>query len=595
MVVARQILLFHRIGDLALDLAVRFARRPQPPDLVLHVLPLSGFQCVRQVGVDRPVLVPGQQTVGLLVDGPGHKVDHPCPLFRVSFHTLPDAQGLVHFPHKLLCQLLALAVFSLVPGLCSLLHLRAVFLQPVLQLAGNGLFVLAHGFQLRHSTAGVVRVPLGNGVVQPVILPGGARRGRAERKAASACNASCIFHIGIKGIQHFPGVPHRHTRNFKPVLHQVHACLSQFLVIRFQLFLRHVTGVLPDKAGKLRYCCKKVIHSADVGCTHHIVIRTVHCISHSAVQLAAIQEVARKAFRVQIQESLAHAGRGHISVLVLLSVPPVQQEVRTDLHQCKHSSLGDLAHNGPVQVLSSPLHFFCCLAAVCSLVSCFLGVVVHHRIGQNAVVLETLGREHGQGLGHLIRISLDPRPLHRGVVGLGLLNDPLIHLVHGFPVGFAAFCGCTLCKLIGMVLHIPLGALPQGRYRDLVHAVDPAGHPLGQLVHGLFCRALAHANAGKLTPLAAPQSVSQQHIPVLGNFLFQRCPLLAGEVLHKRHHRRHGIRTQHSTGGRQGCRLGNGHTRVQRQDRARIVAAQPVQHFGHCGRALSLRGLQVGQ
>ena len=77
-----------------------------------------------------------------------------------------------------------------------------------------------------------------------------------------------------------------------------------------------------------------------------------------------------------------------------------------------------------------------------------------------------------------------------------------------------------------MVLHIPLGAFPQGRHRDLVHAVDPAGHPLGQLVHGLFCRALAHANAGQFTALASPQAVLQQRIPVFSDLCFQRCPLL---------------------------------------------------------------------
>ena len=127
-----------------------------------------------------------------------------------------------------------------------------------------------------------------------------------------------------------------------------------------------------------------------------------------------------------------------------------------------------------------------------------------------------------------------------------------------------------------MVFHIPLGALPQCRHRDLVHAVDPAGHPLRQLVHGLFCRALAHADAGKLTALAAPQSVLQQHVPVLGNFCFQRRPLLAGKVLHKGHHRCHSVRTQHCACRGQRCRLGNGNARVQGQNGPGVVAPQPV-------------------
>ena len=155
-----------------------------------------------------------------------------------------------------------------------------------------------------------------------------------------------------------------------------------------------------------------------------------------------------------------------------------------------------------------------------------LGIIVHHCICQDAVVLEPLGREHGQGPHQFVVAALDACPLHGGVVGLGLLDHSLIGLVHSFPVGFAAFRGFTLCKLIGMVLHIPLGAFPQGRHRDLVHAVDPARQLLGDLLHSLLRRTQVLPDAFQLAPLAAPQAVLQQRIPVFSDLCFQRCPLL---------------------------------------------------------------------
>ena len=215
--------------------------------------------------------------------------------------------------------------------------------------------------------------------------------------------------------------------------------LDEILVELFQLRFRHVRRVPVQQLHHIRRDLNEIrthiVDDAQVGSTHHVIILVLDHVVRQAVQFAAIQKVARSALKEQVGKPLCHAGRGHISVLVLLSVPPVQQEVRTDLHQRKHSSLGDLAHHCPVQVLSGPLHFFCCLAAGCSLVPGLLGVVVHHRIGQDAVVLEPLGREHGQNLNHLIRVALDPRPLHGGVVGLGLLDHSLIGLVHRLPVG----------------------------------------------------------------------------------------------------------------------------------------------------------------
>ena len=134
----------------------------------------------------------------------------------------------------------------------------------------------------------------------------------------------------------------------------------------------------------------------------------------------------------------------------------MQQEVRADLHQGKHRRLHHLAYRRPAQALPGPLHFGLVLGALLCIVPGPLGLVVHHRIGEDTVVLKPLGREHGQRLGDLVVAALDARPLHHGVVGLGLLNDLLVHLVHGFPVGVTAFGGRTVGKLCRVVFHVVL-------------------------------------------------------------------------------------------------------------------------------------------
>ena len=223
----------------------------------------------------------------------------------------------------------------------------------------------------------------------------------------------------------------------------------------------------------------------------------------------------------------------------------MQQKVRADLHQGKHRRLRHLAPRRPLQLLAGPLQLCLGLFRFALFKPRFLGVVVHHGVSQDAVVLEPLGGKHGKGLYKLVRVALDARPLHHGIVGLGLLDHLLVHPVHGLPVVLAALLGGPLGKFPGVVLYIGLAALPQRCHRHLVHAVDPPGHGFRQLVHGLFRRREAFANAGQLTPLAAALAPFQQHVPVFRDLRLQHRPLLGREILHKGHHRRHGVAAQH--------------------------------------------------
>ena len=134
----------------------------------------------------------------------------------------------------------------------------------------------------------------------------------------------------------------------------------------------------------------------------------------------------------------------------------MEQKVRADLHQGKYRRLHHLACRRPAQALPSPLYLGLVLGALVGSVPRLLGLVVAHGVGQDAVVLEALGGKHGQRLYKLVVAALDARPLHGGVVGLGLLDDPLVHLVHGFPVGFAALLRGALAELRCVALHIPL-------------------------------------------------------------------------------------------------------------------------------------------
>ena len=223
-----------------------------------------------------------------------------------------------------------------------------------------------------------------------------------------------------------------------------------------QLFLAHLASVRPQQLDGLGKGSKQVVHRADVGGAHHVVVRAACGVRDNAVDLRSVQKVSGCTLGVQVEKPLAHAGRRDVAVLVLLLVPPVEQKVRADLHQGKYRRLHHLACRRPAQALPSPLYLGLVLGALVGSVPRLLGLVVAHGVGQDAVVLEALGGKHGQRLYKLVVAALDARPLHGGVVGLGLLDDPLVHLVHGFPVGFAALLRGTLAELRCVVLHIPL-------------------------------------------------------------------------------------------------------------------------------------------
>ena len=362
-----------------------------------------------------------------------------------------------------------------------------------------------------------------------------------------------------------------------------------------QLCLVHVCRVLTQLAHKLVHVPGQVVHHCNACHAQHVVVFSVQSVVHQAVYFASVQKVSGRALGKQPGKTAQQAFQGHVPVFVLLPVPPVQQKVRADLHQGKHRRLRHLAPRRPLQLLAGPLQLCLGLFRFALFKPRFLGVVVHHGVSQDAVVLEPLGGKHGQLLQHLVGISLDACPLHHGIVGLGLLDHLLVHPVHGLPVVLAALLGGPFGKFARVVLHIGLAALPQRRHRHLVHAVDPPGQGFRQLVHSLFCRREAFANAGQFAPLAAALAPLQQHVPVFRDLRLQRRPLLRGEVLYKGHHRRHGVGAQHGRRrGQTGC-LRNGHARIQSQDRPGVVAPQPVEHLVGRTRSPALLGLQVGQ
>ena len=272
----------------------------------------------------------------------------------------------------------------------------------------------------------------------------------------------------------------------------------------------------------------------------------------------------------------------------------MQKEICADLHDRKHRRLRRLAHNSPVSLCFCPLQFCFVFIALVLPVAFRLCPVIANGIRQNAVVLETLGGEHGQLLQQFVRVALNARPLHHGVVGLCLLDHFLIGAVHRFPIGRAA-CRLRAFKLGRVVLHVSLAAFPQGCHRHFVHPVDPAGQPVRQLVHALFRQCFLLANAGKLAVLAAALAPVQQHVSVFFDLRFQRCPRLGRKVLHKGYHCRHGVAAQYGRCCGQACRLRNGNARVQRQHCACIVPAQVSQYFVKGAGPLALGGLQVGQ
>ena len=373
-------------------------------------------------------------------------------------------------------------------------------------------------------------------------------------------------------------------------------------MVLFQLRLVHLAGVLLQLRRKLHHIRRHVVYCADVRGTDHVIILALDSIVDQAVQLAAKQEVAHRALGGQREKAAHHALQGHVSVLVLLPVPPVQQEVRADLHHGKHRHLRRLAQDGPVPLLCRPLQLCLVRVAGVRLVPRRLRFPVAHRVDQDARILEALGREHRKGLYHLVRVALDACPLHHGVVRLGLLDHLLVGAVHGLPVCRAAGLARAL-EFRRVVLHIGFAALPQGRHRDLVHAVDPPGQPSGHLVHALLHQRLPLSDALQLAFSGPTLPPLQKHVPVLCNFRFQRRLLLRFHkghhrrhgVPHKWHHRRHGVPAQHGRRRRQARRLCNGHAGVQGQHRPRVVAPQRAQHPAHAVGAVPLGGLQVGQ
>ena len=354
-----------------------------------------------------------------------------------------------------------------------------------------------------------------------------------------------VLHIALEGFQDLPPVAKGHAGNFQPVLHQGQGVLLHLAVVGGQLRLVHVCRVLTQLAHKLCHVPSQIVHGADVRGAHHIIILAVQGVVHQAVHLAAKQKISGRALGKQPGKTAQQAFQGHVPVFVLLPVPPVQQKVRADLHQGKHRRLRHLAPRRPLQLLAGPLQLCLGLFRFALFKPRFLGVVIHHGVGQNAVVLEPLGGKHGKGLYKLVRVPLDACPLHHGIVGLGLLDHLLVHSVHGPPIVLAALLGSPFAELPGVVLHIGLAALPQRRHRDLVHAVDPPGQGFRQLVHGFLRQGGVFANAGQLTPPAAALAPFQQHVPVFRDLRLQHRPLLGREILHKGHHRRHGVAAQH--------------------------------------------------
>ena len=75
----------------------------------------------------------------------------------------------------------------------------------------------------------------------------------------------------------------------------------------------------------------------------------------------------------------------------------------------------------------------------------------------------------------------------------------------------------TLNKFRRVVLHIMFRTFPQSRDRDLIHAVDPAGHALGQSIHQVLHGSIIHADGCQFSALAPAQTVLQQSIPVLAD------------------------------------------------------------------------------
>ena len=177
---------------------------------------------------------------------------------------------------------------------------------------------------------------------------------------------------------------------------------------------------------------------------------------------------------------------------------------------------------------------------------------------------------------------------------MGLLDHLLIGAVHRFPVGRASGHLRAL-KFRRVVLHIPLAAFPQCRHGHFVHAVDPAGQPVRQLVHALFSKRFLLADAGEFSVLAAALAPVQQHVSVLFDLRFQRRPLFRRGILHKGHHCCHGVAAQHRRCCRQAGRLCNGNARVQGQHRTGIVASQVSQNLVEGAGAFALGGLQVSQ
>ena len=183
--------------------------------------------------------------------------------------------------------------------------------------------VFSHFGQLLRCCPGFIHVFVPVGIVQPVILAGGALRHRVKAELSAVSNIFDIVHIPLHRFHDLPAIAIRHTRHLKAVFQQIHEPLYQLLVVLLQLFFVHVAGVFPEFRKKFLSISGQIIHHTDACCTQHIVVLAVHCIVDQAVDLAAIQKVSRKTFREKASESIPHAFYGHIAVLVLFTIPPM--------------------------------------------------------------------------------------------------------------------------------------------------------------------------------------------------------------------------------------------------------------------------------
>ena len=95
--------------------------------------------------------------------------------------------------------------------------------------------------------------------------------------------------------------------------------------------------------------------------------------------------------------------------------------------------------------------------------------VVLRSIGQDPIVLERRGFEHGQNFQQMVRVSLNGRPLADGVVGLRVFQSLGRFSAHSVPPRLASSFFSFQAKFRKMTVHIAFRALPDGRPGRNVH------------------------------------------------------------------------------------------------------------------------------